>query len=297
MRDRYWRLGVLMSFVLAAGLFAMGYKEAKGQQAVGYRGGEGTVSFDLYRGYLIVVRGAAGSLKDLTFLLDTGASPTVLDPRVASKLHLQQAPASIELVGGNVRSGTGIVPKLNIGPIQRDNLPVLIEDLSFLQKAFPFRIDGMIGLDVLGQSAFLIDYGSREIHFGPSPALAVSIPLRLAEGLATVDAEVNHAPARLLVDTGASSLILFETSVPRSVAGLKITGVQRSTNMSGEFERKQVWLHSLRVGEAEFGQEPAFVVSDGSHADFAFDGLMNPAALGIRKVEIDLGRGELAFSR
>jgi predicted aspartyl protease len=297
MRDHYRRLGVLMSLALLVGLPAMGYQGAVGQQAVADGVKEGTVGFDLYRGYLIVVRASAGPLRGLSFLLDTGASPTVLNTGVARKLHLEQSPAGMAVVGGKVQAEKAIVPSLVLGPIRRDDLPILVEDLSFLQKAFPVRIDGMIGLDVLGQSAFLIDYGSRKIHFGPSPALSVSIPLQLAEGLATFDVEVDHAPARLLLDTGASSLILFERSLQRPAAELKIGAVQRSTNLGGEFERKQIWLHSLRVGESEFGQEPAFVVSDGVHAGYTFDGLMSPAALGIKKVAIDLARGEVAFSR
>jgi hypothetical protein len=160
---------------------------------------ESTVKFDLYHDYLIVARGSAGPLKGLTFLIDTGASPSVLDPRLAQKLHLQQSPASIAVVGGSVPAGTAIVPSLNLGPIRRENVPVLIEDLSFFQKALPVRIDGVIGLDVLGQSAFLIDYGARQIHFGSHVVLPISIPLRLVKGLAIVDAEAYAGRYRSVV--------------------------------------------------------------------------------------------------
>jgi predicted aspartyl protease len=292
MRDRYRWLSVLLSFVLVGLPFAVGYREAGAREAM-----EGTVSFDLYHGYLIVARGSAGPMKGLAFLLDTGASPTVLDPRLARKLHLEQFPASISVLGGSVQAEAAIVPSLNFGPMQRDNVSVLIEDLSFLQKALPVRVDGVIGLDVLGQSAFVIDYASREIHFGPSAALPNSLPLRMKEGLAIVDAEVNHIPAHLLVDTGASSVILFARTTPGPVSDLKISAVQRRPDMIGDFDRKQVRLHSLKLGKAEFGQEPAFVVPGGSHAGQAFDGLMSPAALGLTRVVIDVGRGKLAFSR
>ncbi len=62
----------------------------------------------------------------------------------------------------------------------------------------------------------------------------------------------------------------------------------------GDFERKQVWLRGLELGQAEFGREPAFLVQrDGGD----FDGLMSPASLGITRVGIDVERGVLAFSR
>src|ERR1700742_4519455 len=96
---------------------------------------EGTIKFELYQDYLMVVRGSAGTLKGLTFLIDTGASPSVLDLRLAEKLHLMQSAAALAVIGGSVQAGTAIVPSLNLGPISRENVPVLIEDLSFFRKA------------------------------------------------------------------------------------------------------------------------------------------------------------------
>jgi predicted aspartyl protease len=262
--------------------------------ARGYGNQRDTVHFDLYRDYLIVVRGSAGPLKGLNFLLDTGASPTVLDRRVAEKLHLDQLPASIAVVGGSVEATQATAPTLEVGPARRDNLHVLIEDLSFFQKALPVRIDAVVGLDLLGQSAFEIDYAARQILFGAVPLLSNSLPLRLQAGLPIVEAQVNHLAAHLMVDTGASSLILFEPSAPRP---MRVSEVRPTPGTIGEFDRKQVWLPSLKLGEAEFGKEPAFLVRSRSDGAQDFDGLMSPAALGISKLAIDLGRGLLTFSR
>jgi predicted aspartyl protease len=262
--------------------------------ARGYGNQRDTVHFDLYRDYLIVVRGSAGPLKGLNFLLDTGASPTVLDRRVAEKLHLEQLPASIAVVGGSVEAAQATAPILEVGPARRDNFHVLIEDLSFFQKALPVRIDAVVGLDLLGQGAFEIDYTARQIRFGPVPLLANSLPLRLQAGLPIVEAQVNHLSAHLMVDTGASSLVLFEPSAPRP---MRVSEVRPTPGTIGEFDRKQVWLPSLKLGEAEFGKEPAFLVRSRSDGAQDFDGLMSPAALGITKLAIDLGRGLLTFSR
>jgi hypothetical protein len=243
---------------------------------------------------LIVVRGSAGPLKGLNFLLDTGASPTVLDRRVADKLHLDQSPASIAVVGGSVQAAQATAPTLEVGPARRDNLHVLVEDLSFFQKALPVRIDAVVGLDLLGQSVFEIDYSARQVLFGAVPLLSNSLPLQLQAGLPIVEAQVNHLAAHLMVDTGASSLILFEPSAPKP---MRVSEVRPTPGTIGEFDRKQVWLPSLRLGEAEFGKEPAFLVRGRGEGVQDFDGLMSPAALGISKLAIDLGRGLLTFSR
>src|SRR6202021_4344387 len=89
--------------------------------ARGYGNQHDTVHFDLYRDYLIVVRGSAGPLKGLNFLLDTGASPTVLDRRVAQKLHLEERPTNVAVLNGSVTAGRTILPNLELGPIRKDN--------------------------------------------------------------------------------------------------------------------------------------------------------------------------------
>jgi predicted aspartyl protease len=271
---------ILLSLMLAGQAWAVGQQEIAPRQPI-----VATVTFGLYHDYLIVARGSAGSLKGLTFLIDTGASPTVLDPRVARKLHLQETPASIAVIGGRVQAGQATVPILSLGPVYRRDLPVLIEDLSFLEKNLPFRVDGVVGLDVLGQGAFLIDYESHKIQFGPTPMLPNSVALHMKDGLAMVDADVNGAPASLLIDTGASGLTLFARN---ETPALKVASI-------GEFKRTQFQVRSIRLGQTEFKQESASVVGGG--ASYAFDGLMSPAALGIRRVAIDIGRGAMGFGR
>jgi predicted aspartyl protease len=254
-----------------------------------------TVGFELYRDYLIVVHGSAGPLKGLNFLLDTGATPSVLDTRLAAKLHLDSEPIDIAVLNGSVSGGTATAPTLDLGPIHRNNLPVLIEDLSFLQKALPVQIDGMIGLDMLGSSAFVLDYTRHELRFGPVPAMPVSIPLQMNQGLAILDATINHAPVHLLLDTGSPSLILFDASAtptakPDSAASTPPKAI-------GDVERREVHLNSLRLGAADFGREQAFLIQTHKDPTHNFDGLISPAALGITQIAIDLSRGTLAFTR
>jgi len=281
---RYWLLCLLTILTVA---LEPGAKGTVGRSIA--------VGFDLYRGYLIVVRGSAGPRKDLNFLLDTGASYTVLDRRLARKLRLDELPGVLAGVNGRVAAGRAIAPSLQIGPTRRENLSVMIEDLSCFDKALPVRIDAVIGLDVVGQGAFEIDYSSRQINFGPLPSLKNTLRLRMSGGLPLVDAELDKTPVHLVLDTGASSLILFG---PKTATQAKISAVEHSAKTMGEFEGKAVWLNSLRLGQAEFPREAAFLVPRGGGIeDRDFDGLVSPALLGITKVAIDLDQGVVAFSR
>jgi hypothetical protein len=254
-----------------------------------------TVRFDLYHDYLIVAHGSAGPLKGLNFFVDTGTSIPILDSRIARKLHLQiEASASIVILGGRERGEEAILPSLGFGPVERSNLQVVTADLSFFNKILPVRIDAIVGLDVLGQKAFVIDYSARVIRFGPLPVLSVSIPLRLDRGLAAFDAEIDHVPVHLVFDTGTASLVLFDTAAPGS--SVRVDAIQEPDNI-GNFARKTARLHTVRLGDEEFHQKPAILVSNPKQSQLDFDGLMSPAALGISRVSVDLKGGVLAFSR
>jgi predicted aspartyl protease len=255
----------------------------------------GTVPFDLYQGYFMVVHGSIGPFKNLNFFLDTGTAPSVLDSRVARKLDLREKSTSIAVLGGRTQGGEANLSSIELGPVKRSNLRIVTTDLSFFQKLFPVRIDAIIGMDVLGESPFVIDYSARVIRFGPVPPLPFSVPFRLYEGMAVFDVEIDHAPVRLLFDTGASSIILFNrvTSQSRGAKDPAIVAPQRI----GNFESKQVWLRTLRLGPEEFRQKQALMTGNPISSQLDYDGLMSPAALGISRVSVDLKEGVLAFSR
>jgi predicted aspartyl protease len=286
MRGRnFCLISLLMLLALAVELPARGYTDGK------------PLRFDLYHDYLIVARGSVGSEKDLNFLVDTGANPTLLDRRVAQKLHLREEPGVLAGLNGRVQAGLATVPSLQFGPIRRDNLGVVVEDLSFFSKAIPVRIDGVIGLDVVGQIPFEIDYSANRISFGPLPSLKNSLPLEIRGGLPIVTAEVDHLSAHLVLDTGASSLILFAPKGPALISQVKASDIQKSSSTMGEFERKPVPLGSLTLGQTEFRRQPAVLAQSRFDGTEDFDGLVSPALLGITKLAIDVQRGVFEFNR
>src|SRR5579863_5768816 len=143
----------------------------------------GTLPFDLYQGYFMVAHGSVGSLKNLNFFLDTGTTPTILDSRVARRLELHTEQSTTIAVLGGRAQGEGVdVPFLELGPLKRSDLRAVTTDLSSFERFVPVRIDAIVGLEVLGQTPFVIDYSARVIRFGPAPPFPVSVPLRLDHG-------------------------------------------------------------------------------------------------------------------
>ncbi len=294
------RGSLLRVLLVWTGLGVVGQSDARGYRKPPQP--TSSVSFSLYNDYLIVVRGSAGPLKGLNFLIDTGTSPSILDQRLAQRLRLTPTPAVIAAVGGNVQGSMATAPSLQFGPLRRENLPILIRDLSTLQ--LPIQLDGIVGLDVLGQNTFVIDYASRRISFDPSlslPAptpskLPASVPLKLVDGLAIVEATVDQSPVHLVLDTGAPSLVLFAaTRDPAS--GAHSAPAHPLPKSLGEVEHKPIRLTRFRLGESEFGRESAFLVRNPADAGHTYDGLISPTALGITRVAIDLTQHTLAFAR
>lgn len=255
-----------------------------------------TVPFDLYQGYFMVVHGSVGRLKNLNFFVDTGTNAPVLDSRIAKKLKIHpEQPVNITILGGNVTGTWGNLPSLQLGPVEQSNLQVVTADLSFFVRSMPVHIDAIVGLDVLGQSPFVIDYSDRVIRFGSPPNLPFSVPLRRVAGLAVFDAIIDSEPVHLLFDTGASSLVLFTGTTPE-ISNVKIAAPVRPEAI-GNFESKEVRLRSLRLGPEEFRKKPALVTRNPEPSQLDFDGLASPTALGISRISINLEEGVLAFSR
>ena len=145
----------------------------------------GAVRFDLYQGYCIVVHGSAGPLKNLNFVLDTGTIHSTFDLRIAKRLNLRdEVSTGMVFMSGRVQAENATLPSLQLGPIERPNLPIVIADhLRLSSDSFPFSIDGILESRCAGANPVRHRlHGPRHPISGPPPALAISVPLRLDGG-------------------------------------------------------------------------------------------------------------------
>jgi hypothetical protein len=103
-------------------------------------------------------------------------------------------PARVNLSVKAVDAGIVTLPSLAVGPIRVESLPVMTEDLSVFQKMTGCRVDGIVGLDVLRQSSFVIDNQGKEIHFGHPERLPFSTPFETEEAVVTVRSDTSRKP-------------------------------------------------------------------------------------------------------
>ena len=243
------------------------------------------------------MQGSLGGKLRRNLIIDTGTDPSVIDRRVAQELHMAGAAGTLAVHDRVVDAEQAVLPSVRVGTLRAESLPVLIRDLGFLQKDLGIRIDGVIGLDVLSLSNFSIDYTTRRITFGAAPVYGSSAPYQSTPPpWLTVTMEVDGVPIRLLLDTAASGLILFQSRI-RNRLPLISLGERMSSNLGGEVRLQRVILGTTKLGERDFGQKNAFVVEDQEGESREFDGLLGPSALGLKQIAFDFQRHTLSWER
>jgi predicted aspartyl protease len=261
--------------------------------------------FKLYGGYTIVVRGSIAGLKQLNFIIDTGAVPSVVHLKVARKLGLEGQVEPLSLFNETVETRRVTLPGLVLGPIDTGPLPVIVEDLAAYEKRLGVRVDGMIGLDVLARQNFVVDYESGTIAFGtasgngrgPLDPAEISVPFELGPGYAVVRLDVDGQPVHLMVDTGARSLILFAPRVRDRLAGLRTLGVRAVGNVGGSFALTEVMLPDASLGAMRLNAQRAALMEGQAPASVDLDGLLGVRSLGVRRLGFDFEHRTMTWAR
>ncbi len=254
----------------------------------------GALKFQLYRGSLVVLPGSIGDLHNLNLLLDTGTDPTILDKRVAERLGSKLQIAGLQTIHRKVAAWRTTVSEIELGPIAARGVNVLVEDLSFLEKGLGVRVDALIGLDVLRPNNFIIDYGAHTLSFGTAALGSDAVAFSHGAAFVKLGMVLNGRPMELLLDTAASSLILFRARWPELVNSGR---VQHSMNLGGDLTREPLTLNTLDLGTFKLRRQPAFIVDSRDDVQSEFDGLFNPALLGFRQLAFDFDNDRFAWSR
>jgi len=254
------------------------------------------VPIRLYWGYLVIVEGSIGKVQNLHFLVDTGTYPSIVDQKIAHNLGLVEQPASVNLSNTTVQMGLVTLPSLLLGPVRVEALPVLTQDLSFLRKALGYKVDAIIGLDILRKSSFTINYRTKEMLLGAVESLAFSTPFDTDVPLVTIRTTFENLRLRLVVDTGSPDVMLFESRMPDS-ASLQTLGAQQTANASGTLQLTKIWIPELHLGQETIGGQAAVVVNDRKDHGDNFDGVLGIRGPQFWKIAFDFENRRFSWER
>lgn len=254
------------------------------------------LAFQLYRDYLIVVHGSIGNLKNLNFLIDTGACPSVVDQKVAHNLRLSQQPRRVNLSITTIDAQLVSLPSIVIGPIRAESLPVLAEDLSFFGKNLGHKVDAIVGMDVLRNSSFTLDYKSKEMVFGPVQSFSSYVPFDTDTPVVIVRLGLPYRQLRLVVDSGTPDLMLFQSRVLNS-ASFESLGTENVADVSGTFQRKKVRIPEVYLAMENLGPQTAFIADDRKDDGDDFDGVLGFRGPHFLKIAFDFERHRFGWER
>jgi len=147
-------------------------------------------------------------------LVDTGNASSMVRPEIARRLSLKPA-YSVEMAsGGGVRRlAAAILDEVRAGAVYDRAVEVMIGNVP------QAGVDGVLGDSWLVRHDYLLDYRNRRMVLdGPAAGTGIRVPLRSTDGRPAVSVAIDGRAADLVVDSGASSLILFEK--PASGAAL-----------------------------------------------------------------------------
>jgi predicted aspartyl protease len=205
------------------------------------------------------------------FILDTGATETVLTPATAAK-------AGVEGYAVTPRQQRGVVRELRVGDAALRDLPVHIFDPP---QALPLRLDrgadygGILGATFLRRFVTTLDYARRRVRLETAgsarerPAEGIRVPFAAEQGVIRVTGTINgKGPVRLLLDTGSAEVLVRPEAAHR--LRLAVSGAG-GPNQAG-FAR----LRALAVGPAVVSNVTAVVAvppgDDGTLS--AYDGIV-----------------------
>lgn len=239
------------------------------------------IPFRLVCDFAIIARGSIGAANDLNFLLDTGAVPSVISARLASRMEVRGESGPFRLLNEDLQAQSVTVSDVCLGTICSSRFPMVVVDLTRFENLLRVRIDAVIGLDLLAGEDIRIDYRARKIVLGLSGRTEHEVSAEISSAAGApywlVPIEFGGQRFRMLLDTGANQLGL-------------LTGVGRKMVMSGSGTVKSAWRSGepqhFTMGDAFFRQT-SFILEEPAGAMQGIDGILGPRALGISRIELD----------
>ncbi|MDW8200263.1 MAG: retropepsin-like aspartic protease [Cyanobacteriota bacterium SKYGB_h_bin112] len=207
------------------------------------------------------------------FLVDTGASSSIIDSQIARRLGLRgtQIPSrllSYMVVGNdctNVKATVHPLPTLQVGNATVRGL----RGMGLERKDIPGRLGGVLGMDFLSGFDVMINPRSRQLQLSPpTPLSKTGIPLQGKMGLMTVSVQINgRGPFTLALDTGATWMVLSPALARRLQINIAAAEPMEVQGFCGSETGKLVTLNQVLIQTHQVNQLQAIVLLNSEPLD------------------------------
>lgn len=236
--------------------------------------------FVLYLDHMIVIEGRIGHLTHLRFTLDTGATHSIVDRKIADALKLERRPGNVFNLDDFAAIEWADFPSIAVGPIEVKNGSLMVGDLA--------HVDALIGMDILRLNKRLrINYNSGQVVFTPSAASARQTLLTGDPACLTVDVSVQGKPLRLIVDTGIEGILLYRDRVFKRNPKLRLENETPQSRADGHLLPGRATLRNIRLPNGEFSARVFLIAKPPENAIPNIDGYLATTALRPHELDFD----------
>jgi len=282
---------MLVRFLACFLLLRAAYAQAL--QFDGTETGEG-FPFKLRSGFLIVVEGRIGNVRNLKFALDTGVTRSIVDRKIADKFLLIRHPRAIFAFDRVVGAEAATFPEVQFGAIHVANVPMLIANLVDF-STFANDVDAIIGSDFLRLGTFTIDYDAKKMLFRSIDSLEAADARKSNPGLLTVELWVQGQQLRFLVDSGFPDILLFEDRLRKRVPQVRVEHEMNRFCIGDRLYAKRAILPKTCLGARE--KDVAVLVVGGPPDNVlpGIIGLLGIASLKAHRIVFNYASNRLAW--
>ena len=195
-------------------------------------------------------------------LIDTGNTSSAVRPAVARRLGLRAAYAvEVQSTAGASAAAVAILDEVRVGGLLDRSVEVIITDLRLR------GVDGVLGQSWLAGHDYLLDYRhGRFVMDAPAPGQGLRTPLRSGDGRPEISAELDGRRQDLVVDSGASTLVVFGSATPvTSTVLVTNTGSVPAATSNAEIAIGQ-YRRRLAAVVVDAPAQPALLPASAFHA-------------------------------
>ncbi len=232
------------------------------------RDGHARIPFDLRSGH-VWVRGTVNGSDSVWIVVDTGASSSVLDQGLATKLSLRAASGEAKAMGaGGPQSSTpyhDVTIHLASLSVHRRTMPAI--DLAGVTQQGGRPMQAVLGYDLFQSCVVRFDYGAGwmdvwESGRAPRDLPGEAVPMTLENNHPYVEGTLSlpgREPlrGRFVIDTGSSMALLIAPEIAEReslASAFPRTIVQIGRGVGGELRSSVGRAESFAIGDLNFSQ-------------------------------------------
>ncbi|PMB20432.1 hypothetical protein CEN47_21995 [Fischerella thermalis CCMEE 5319] len=201
-----------------------------------------------------------------TFLLDTGASASIINSQTATQLNLQGTPIPNDfmkyvVVGNDCSKVQASFHKLPPVAVNAAKVQGLL-GISMSQNSIPVNTSGVLGLDFLTNFDVVINPKKLQLQLlPPSPPVTGAIPLQGKLGNMIAQAKINgQGPFNFLLDTGAETTVISKSLATKlKIDQTKLTKTEVS-GFCGTEKAQKIKLSQLNLQQHQATQIDAVIL-------------------------------------